>query len=334
MPAQRAPLMSLRLTAAPQNPLRFVWQIDAEGRFSLISDEFLRIAGAHTAAIQGRPWSEVARALDLDPHGRIAEAIAERETFSGIVALWPLDEQTRGRVELSGMPIFDAARNFAGYRGFGIYRQTASPPGELKRRNSSSRRRIQHPINVHVSNTSTSVTASEAPETLSHPETEIVEPPQNVVPFPLANETRMPSLSAVENHAFDEIARRLTEKFDERGAHRPTGTPGIAEMLNQRAALRADRTRGAGQGRTAGVADRGRDAGAWRQRARPDAARPDTVRHSDLPARPAALRQPRISRSHGIRQACTRCRRPAVSTRCTSSPGRRQPAAHRTRACR
>ena len=226
--------------AAPQNPLRFVWQIDAEGRFSLISDEFLRIAGAHTAAIQGRPWSDVARALDLDPHGRIAEAIDRGETFSGIVALWPLDEQTRGRVELSGMPIFDAARNFAGYRGFGIYRQTASPPGELKGATEQPAPDPAHPLTSTSATASTSVTASEAPETLSHPETETVEPPQNVVPFPLANETRLPSLSAVENHAFDEIARRLTEKFDEGGAHRPTGTPGIAEMLNQRAALRAE----------------------------------------------------------------------------------------------
>ena len=198
----------------------------------------MRIAGAHTAAIQGRPWSDVARALDLDPHGRIAEAIDRGETFSGIVALWPLDEQTRGRVELSGMPIFDAARNFAGYRGFGIYRQTASPPDELK---PAVEQPAPDPDIIRPRQHSTSVAASEAPETLSHPETEIVEPPQNVVPFPLANETRIPSLSAVENHAFDEIARRLTENFDESGAHRPTGTPGIAEMLNQHAALRAEK---------------------------------------------------------------------------------------------
>ena len=221
-------------TAAPQNPLRFVWQIDAEGRFLLISDDFLHVAGARTAAIQERPWSEVAQALDLDPHGHIAEAIGRGETFSSIVAHWPLDRQTRGHVELSGMPIFDTARNFAGYRGFGIYRQTASPPDDLRPTAEQAA-----PDPTHRS-TSASVTTSEAPDTLSQPEPEIVEPPQNVVPFPLANETRMPSLSAVENHAFDEIARRLTERFDEPGAQRPTDIPEAAEMSDRRAAVRAE----------------------------------------------------------------------------------------------
>jgi PAS domain S-box-containing protein len=60
-----------------------------------------------------------------------------------------------------------------------------------------------------------------------------VEPPQNVVPFPLANETRIPSLSAVENHAFDEIARRLTQKFDELSAQRPAAAPEAAETADK-----------------------------------------------------------------------------------------------------
>ncbi len=35
------------------------------------------------------------------------------------------------------------------------------------------------------------------------------------MPFPLANDTRTPALSAVENHAFDEIARRLSARLDQ-----------------------------------------------------------------------------------------------------------------------
>ena len=61
---------------ATGKPLRFVWRIDTAGRFSLISDAFLRIAGERTAEVQGRAWNEVARALDLDPQGRVAAAIA------------------------------------------------------------------------------------------------------------------------------------------------------------------------------------------------------------------------------------------------------------------
>ena len=216
---------------ALRTPLRFVWEIDASGRFTLTSDEFLRVAGAHTVAIQGRPWSEVAHALGLDPHGRITEAIGNGETFSSIAALWPLDQQTRGRVELSGMPVFDAARNFAGYRGFGIYREVVSPPYDVDPAVAAVAPPAPDPAHQPASLSAAATPA--VVETLFHPETEIVEPPQNVVPFPLANDTRGPSLSVVENNAFDEIARRLTEQFDDSSGQRPTGAPGGAETIER-----------------------------------------------------------------------------------------------------
>jgi hypothetical protein len=50
-----------------------MWQMDAEGRFSLGSDEFTRLIGARTAAGFGRPWSEIAEAFGLDPEGRVAQ---------------------------------------------------------------------------------------------------------------------------------------------------------------------------------------------------------------------------------------------------------------------
>ena len=43
-------------------------------------------------------------------------------TWSGITLNWPVDGGGRLPVELSGLPIFDRARNFAGYRGFGVCR--------------------------------------------------------------------------------------------------------------------------------------------------------------------------------------------------------------------
>jgi hypothetical protein len=60
-----------------------------------------------------------------------------------------------------------------------------------------------------------------------------VEPPKNVVPFPLTSDVRTPSLSAIENHAFDEIARRLTQKIDGRQESSAHDQP---ESRNQRAA--------------------------------------------------------------------------------------------------
>ena len=77
--------------AAREHPLRFMWQMDAEGRFSLGSDEFTRLIGAHTAAGFGRRWSEIAEAFGLDPDGRVARAVATGSTWSGITLDWPVD---------------------------------------------------------------------------------------------------------------------------------------------------------------------------------------------------------------------------------------------------
>jgi PAS domain S-box-containing protein len=241
-------------STAPHKPLRFVWQIDAAGKFSLISDEFLRIAGQATASIQGRGWNEVAQALDLDPQGRIAQAIANRETWSRIAVRWPrAGSDQRARVELSGMPMFDSARNFAGYRGFGIYRHASAAVDDPDARQAEAAP-VERPASDFsqdpISQDSMSAAATPAaPDNFSRAETEIVEPPpivdppiveppRNVLPFPVVNETRGPSLSAVENHAFDEIARRLTQQKPDLSAPRhETPAPAGAALSDQRDGL-------------------------------------------------------------------------------------------------
>jgi PAS domain S-box-containing protein len=105
-----------------RQPLRFMWQMDSDGRFSLGSDEFTRLIGAHTAAGFGRPWSDIAETFGLDPEGRIVKAIATRGTWTGITLNWPSDGGDRLPVELSGLPIYDHTGNLTGYRGFGICR--------------------------------------------------------------------------------------------------------------------------------------------------------------------------------------------------------------------
>ena len=107
-------------------PLRFVWQMDAEQRFTVGSDEFVALMGRATAAALGRPWAELAAMLSLDPEGQVALALASRETWSGLRVAWPVEGGAeRLTVELSGLPIFDRERLFRGYRGFGICRDTA-----------------------------------------------------------------------------------------------------------------------------------------------------------------------------------------------------------------
>lgn len=104
-------------------PLRFLWQMDQSGRFTLGSDAFIDAIGPRTAVMLGRPWSELAAELDLDPDNEVLSAIETRETWSGIVVSFPIDGSgDRVWVELSGLPVYDRDRTFIGYRGFGVCR--------------------------------------------------------------------------------------------------------------------------------------------------------------------------------------------------------------------
>ncbi len=132
MQASASPAIAAETTDAPswlgepatarEHPLRFMWQMDAEGRFSLGSDEFIRLIGARTAAGFGRRWSDIAETFGLDPDGRVATAVATGSTWSGITLDWPVDGGGRLPVELTGLPIYDHTGKLAGYRGFGVCR--------------------------------------------------------------------------------------------------------------------------------------------------------------------------------------------------------------------
>src|SRR5207302_3005415 len=74
-----------------RHPLRFVWQMDVEDRFTLDSEEFVALIGPRTTAALGRPWRDIASALGLDPDGRVAHAIAARNTWRGLNVVWPMD---------------------------------------------------------------------------------------------------------------------------------------------------------------------------------------------------------------------------------------------------
>src|ERR1700732_2233555 len=78
--------------AGRRAPLRFVWQMDAEHRFTVGSDEFAALMGHATAAALGRPWPELAAELALDPEGQIARALASHDTWSGLSIAWPVND--------------------------------------------------------------------------------------------------------------------------------------------------------------------------------------------------------------------------------------------------
>ena len=213
--------------AERRHPLRFVWQMDAEGRFVVGSDEFMELIGPRTTAAFGRLWSEIAAELKLDPENQVARAVATHETWSGIVISWPVDEGgERLPVELSGLPVFDRDRNFRGYRGFGVCR-------DIARINQLVRARRERPIGFMTqpeapsaegapsAATTPSATiagaeaaAAAASEVASRAAT-ITPTAANVVPFRPGTppETKVPSLSPVERSAFRELAQELTARL-------------------------------------------------------------------------------------------------------------------------
>jgi PAS domain S-box-containing protein len=241
---------SLDETPRPRrHPLRFMWQMDAEGRFLLGSDEFARLIGARTASGFGRLWSEIAEVFGLDPQGRVLQAVATRDTWSGIALDWPVDGGERLRVELSGLPMFDRARNFVGYRGFGVCRdlEGLARLDALRRTEFFSDPPAPLPLSAAVANTDVAKTdepkdspaadipaepdvpasvpdlpASIAVET-SHP-TDLehaVETPKNVLPFRPVTEPKSPSLTPVESSAFNELARQLSARLENEAGAAP-----------------------------------------------------------------------------------------------------------------
>ncbi|HXH47138.1 MAG TPA: PAS domain S-box protein [Bradyrhizobium sp.] len=262
-PGQQAP------PAPRQHPLRFLWQMDAEGRFVLLSDDFIGLIGARTAAGFGRPWREIAADFSLDGDGRVARALDSQDTWAGITVNWPADGGEHIPVELAGLPVYDAERNFAGFKGFGVCRdldalnrlealrrfeQLTPPPApqglsaeavEPKRDSEFESEPEQEPPSEPEPEAAAAApieppepepiaepdlpepdfTEPDFPEpdlpepttdATSHP-TELdtpVETPPNVVPFRPHGDARPPTLTPVENSAFNELARQLSERLE------------------------------------------------------------------------------------------------------------------------
>ncbi len=198
-----APTTHVDVPAAERrHPLRFVWQMDANGRFTLGSDEFTEVIGPRIAVALGRSWQEINNELALDPENQVGRAVATHDTWSGITVSWPVDGSAeRLKVELSGLPIYDRNRNFLGYRGFGVCRD------------------VDRIATLAMMRRSAHAAAQPAPPTSAveaRPTLTLVPSARNVVPFRSAapvSEAKSPSLSPVERNAFHELARQLTARL-------------------------------------------------------------------------------------------------------------------------
>jgi PAS domain S-box-containing protein len=132
-----------------ERPVKFVWQMDADHRFTLVSEELAGTVGPAAAAIVGSTWTEIAERFSLDDDGRVAAALARRDTWSGRTVPWPIEgEALRLPIDLAALPVFDRGRVFVGFRGFGTCRaeETVPDPTAVGRRLMPSRTAPAEPV--------------------------------------------------------------------------------------------------------------------------------------------------------------------------------------------
>jgi len=208
-----SPVPAIPLTPAHRSPLRFVWQMDAANRFTLGTEDFAKIVGPKTAAVLDRPWAEIATTLKLDPQGAVANALAARQTWSGITVFWPVDDAAESLpIEMSGLPVFDRDRQFAGYRGFGICRDMDRLAALAQLRAQTAPIPTPPPVEVK-------------PPEPTPAEIKPAEPANNVLPFSPPPE-EPPALSPGERSAFEELARELSGRLRQTaGKSEPASVP-------------------------------------------------------------------------------------------------------------
>jgi PAS domain S-box-containing protein len=111
--------------AAPQrSTIRLLWTSDAAGRLTGFAPDAPELAGLGRAAdLVGRGLAEIVADHAHDPENGLTQRLAGQATWSGQRLLWRSATSDEGvRIEFSGAPILDSARQFAGFRGFGLVR--------------------------------------------------------------------------------------------------------------------------------------------------------------------------------------------------------------------
>jgi signal transduction histidine kinase len=173
---------------------RFLWRTDAAGRFVDVTHVLADVAGRESADILGRNVADVSRAFSFEP--AFAAALASQKSWSGVEVNWPFEEPfCEVPTSLGALPIYDEARRFAGFQGYGVLRldraaaREARPTPQLP------------PAKIET-----------IPEKAPSPPTgDNIVPlrPLQVAPAREENAPQQNALSQIEKSAFDEIGRTL-----------------------------------------------------------------------------------------------------------------------------
>jgi PAS domain S-box-containing protein len=121
--AQTAKEERLKARAKDKPRWRFVWETDNAGRFTTISDDLVEALGARKEDFVGKTWWDLLGHEVIDPEGIATEAFGLTRTWTVRNIQWRVaGTDLYVLVDLSAVPITDAAGDFCGFRGFGICR--------------------------------------------------------------------------------------------------------------------------------------------------------------------------------------------------------------------
>ncbi len=107
------------------DPVRFLWATDSGGHITFAGPELADRLGANAPAI-GETVDDLAARTGMGPLW--PEALAMRRTFSSLRLEWPHPTSPCAHVvKLSAAPEFDPAKDFVGFRGFGVLTGESAP---------------------------------------------------------------------------------------------------------------------------------------------------------------------------------------------------------------
>ena len=233
-PAPAAEPSKTPATQSKRSPSRFVWQLDADGKFTNVSPDLADAVGTAHTAKTGEDWPSLVARAGIANTDALFASVKRRDTWSGVSVLWPVaGTETARPVDLAALPVFDRDRNFLGYRGFGVFRDAipfiakAKPASTEPAEETSAN--DEFPL-AHESETA----AAEIAETVAPPAPET----EDRIVSVRAPETESPyRLSPKEQTNFREIGRVLTREALERERER------VARELDRTSANRDETVR-------------------------------------------------------------------------------------------
>jgi PAS domain S-box-containing protein len=108
-----------RLQDFAETAADWFWEIDADLRFTYVSDHAYRLVGIAAMHLLGQVWDEVLRAdaSDVDTVALQRYLLTSGKPFQNMVYVWTRPEGTTCTLRCSGKPMFNRQNRFIGYRG-------------------------------------------------------------------------------------------------------------------------------------------------------------------------------------------------------------------------